>query len=146
MVSCTGVFGGQCGEDECQLFSGESAKGICCPRRSTASFSADYKIGQCPTRAANGVSTTNCVNECTTDASCKEVNKCCKFGCSQVCASPVNATNCIHYKSAVERLIVANSVPPTMHKPICDDRSGLYGSTQCNSEGQCWCVDTVTGI
>jgi hypothetical protein len=70
--------------------------------------------------------------------------------------------DCIHLHAAVDQLISSGSVTLNgYHRPLCDSRSGmlskiwtqndslfkgLYTSTQCDTSGRCWCVDTVTGI
>lgn len=42
------------------------------------------KPGECPPLANN----TRCDRECYTDADCRDGNKCCDAGCSQVCVPP----------------------------------------------------------
>uniref|UniRef100_A0A7E4UXH3 WAP domain-containing protein n=1 Tax=Panagrellus redivivus TaxID=6233 RepID=A0A7E4UXH3_PANRE len=136
----------QCRNSKCSPLIGESSLGgLCCPSDPVGHItsSSAAKVGVCPVSHAVGDSG-KCTTECMTDKECAGFDLCCKMGCSKICTTPVNSTNCIHYQSGISALQRQNAIS-LLAKPQCEPTSGMFAATQCSTDGSCWCVDTVTG-
>ncbi|VDM24548.1 unnamed protein product [Toxocara canis] len=97
------------------------------------------RAGSCPPRG--NVRNRSCAVECTKDADCSGVDKCCENGCGRVCSPPDKATGCIHLVSAISRLpgkALANG-----YIPKCSS-DGRFERIQCDKV-YCWCVDAMNG-
>ncbi|KAI6180854.1 hypothetical protein M3Y98_00765900 [Aphelenchoides besseyi] len=137
------------GEAECRALATSDDEngykvGVCCQVEIEHTIKSTKKLkGICPLKVIDP--TEVCSKRCSSDSDCSSTEtKCCVYGCSSSCEKPGPSTNCMHMMNAVEKL-QNDGVPTRLSVPSCDNQSGNYVATQCDKDGNCWCVDRTTG-
>ncbi|RCN35452.1 WAP-type 'four-disulfide core [Ancylostoma caninum] len=97
------------------------------------------KNGLCP--PAGDEKSCNTYTQCSHDADCRDVEKCCPNACGSVCVDPTKASNCVHFAVAVKKL--PEQKLHNRYFPKCDE-NGKFAPIQCDQR-QCWCVDVNYG-
>ncbi|KAK8727075.1 hypothetical protein OTU49_009926, partial [Cherax quadricarinatus] len=123
------------------------ARPACCP---VVSIIEATKPGQCP--FVRSASQDLCNGpRCNADSQCGEDLKCCVVpGCGPSCVAPQPSPHNLSLDHALLQgptmceylrdLVELEGVTLAVATPTCDE-NGAYDQVQCNTLGQCWCVD-----